>query len=188
MAILKKIFSITYELSIDEFTGEIIETKILDKKIPSNKSIKEEIPESDVATLYLKDNKCILNSAAIKLMNITPGDKIDIKYDDLNGTTIPIIGTDESFGTKGGNVLSKSFSISCRGKKREVLSKYGEEFIVKVHPNKDEIFLLTNDNIVVKNNIIEDENIKIPEDIDLDLTDFVDAEDNTCIDSNFFKL
>ena len=141
--------------------------------------------------LYLEDNKCRLNSKAISLMGISPGDKLDIKYDDGKNGSVPIIGTDEAFGTKGGNKLTKSNTIACRGSKNEELSKYGKEFVLATHPSKAGLFVLTSEQVAV-DLLVGDDNVNIdtPEGIDLNLEGLVDDEDAnvSSIDTNFFKL
>ena len=191
------ILSLTYEMSVDTETGEVLETKLIDRSV--NKPVKamkatanEAVQDDDKEPkLYLEDNKCRLNSKAISLMGISPGDKLDIKYDDGKNGSVPIIGTDEAFGTKGGNKLTKSNTIACRGSKNEELSKYGKEFILDAHPSKVGLFVLTSEE-VTGDQLVGDDNINIdtPEGIDLDLEGLVDDKDAnvSSIDTNFFKL
>ena len=191
------ILSLTYEMSVDTETGEVLETKLIDRSV--NKPVKamkatanEAVQDDDKEPkLYLEDNKCRLNSKAISLMGISPGDKLDIKYDDGKNGSVPIIGTDEAFGTKGGNKLTKSNTIACRGSKNEELSKYGKEFVLATHPSKAGLFVLTSEE-VTGDQLVGDDNINIdtPEGIDLDLEGLVDDKDAnvSSIDTNFFKL
>ena len=191
------ILSLTYEMSVDTETGEVLETKLIDRSV--NKPVKamkatanEAVRDDDKEPkLYLEDNKCRLNSKAVSLMGISPGDKLDIKYDDGKNGSVPIIGTDEAFGTKGGNKLTKSNTIACRGSKNEELSKYGKEFVLATHPSKAGLFVLTSEEVAV-DQLVGDDNINIdtPEGIDLDLEGLVDDKDAnvSSIDTNFFKL
>ena len=191
------ILSLTYEMSVDTETGEVLETKLIDRSV--NKPVKamkatanEAVQDDDKEPkLYLEDNKCRLNSKAVSLMGISPGDKLDIKYDDGKNGSIPIIGTDEAFGTKGGNKLTKSNTIACRGSKNEELSKYGKEFVLAIHPSKAGLFVLTSEEVAV-DQLVGDDNVNIdtPEGIDLNLEGLVDDEDAnvSSIDTNFFKL
>ena len=191
------ILSLTYEMSVDTETGEVLETKLIDRSV--NKPVKamkatasEAVQDNDKEPkLYLEDNKCRLNSKAISLMGISPGDKLDIKYDEGKNGSVPVIGTDEAFGTKGGNKLTKSNTIACRGSKNEELSKYGKEFILAVHPSKAGLFVLTSEEVAV-DQLVGDDNVNIdaPEGIDLDLEGLVDDKDAnvSSIDTNFFKL
>ena len=191
------ILSLTYEMSVDTETGEVLETKLIDRSV--NKPVKamkatasEAVQDNDKEPkLYLEDNKCRLNSKAISLMGISPGDKLDIKYDEGKNGSVPIIGTDEAFGTKGGNKLTKSNTIACRGSKNEELSKYGKEFVLAVHPSKAGLFVLTSEEVAV-DQLVGDDNVNIdtPEGIDLNLEGLVDDKDAnvSSIDTNFFKL
>ena len=191
------ILSLTYEMSVDTETGEVLETKLIDRSV--NKPVKamkatanEAVQDDDKEPkLYLEDNKCRLNSKAISLMGISPGDKLDIKYDEGKNGSVPIIGTDEAFGTKGGNKLTKSNTIACRGSKNEELSKYGKEFVLAEHPSKAGLFVLTSEEVAV-DQLVGDDNVNIdtPEGIDLNLEGLVDDEDAnvSSIDTNFFKL
>ena len=191
------ILSLTYEMSVDTETGEVLETKLIDRSV--NKPVKamkatasEAVQDNDKEPkLYLEDNKCRLNSKAISLMGISPGDKLDIKYDEGKNGSVPVIGTDEAFGTKGGNKLTKSNTIACRGSKNEELSKYGKEFVLAVHPSKAGLFVLTSEEVAV-DQLVGDDNVNIdtPEGIDLDLEGLVDDKDAnvSSIDTNFFKL
>lgn len=191
------ILSLTYEMSVDTETGEVLETKLIDRSV--NKPVKamkatagEAVQDNDKEPkLYLEGNKCRLNSKAISLMGISPGDKLDIKYDEGKNGSVPVIGTDEAFGTKGGNKLTKSNTIACRGSKNEELSKYGKEFVLAVHPSKAGLFVLTSEEVAV-DQLVGDDNVNIdtPEGIDLNLEGLVDDEDAnvSSIDTNFFKL
>lgn len=191
------ILSLTYEMSVDTETGEVLETKLIDRsvnkpvkamKATANEAVQDDEKEPK---LYLEDNKCRLNSKAVSLMGISPGDKLDIKYDDGKNGSVPIIGTDEAFGTKGGNELTKSNTIACRGSKNEELSKYGKEFVLAVHPSKAGLFVLTSEEVAVDQLVGDDNvNIDIPEGIDLNLEGLVDDKDAnvSSIDTNFFKL
>ena len=191
------ILSLTYEMSVDTETGEVLETKLIDRSV--NKPVKamkatasEAVQDNDKEPkLYLEDNKCRLNSKAISLMGISPGDKLDIKYDEGKNGSVPVIGTDEAFGTKGGNKLTKSNTIACRGSKNEELSKYGKEFVLAEHPSKAGLFVLTSEEVAV-GQLVGDDNVNIdtPEGIDLNLEGLVDDKDAnvSSIDTNFFKL
>lgn len=191
------ILSLTYEMSVDTETGEVLETKLIDRSV--NKPVKamkatasEVVQDNDKEPkLYLEDNKCRLNSKAISLMGVSPGDKLDIKYDEGKNGSVPVIGTDEAFGTKGGNKLTKSNTIACRGSKNEELSKYGKEFVLAAHPSKVGLFVLTSEEVAI-DQLVGDDNVNIdtPEGIDLNLEGLVDDEDAnvSSIDTNFFKL
>ena len=69
---------------------------------------------------YSLDNKMYhtLNYELTKTFNFS----VNYKYE------VPVIGKDDVFNCKSGNKLTKSKTISCRGKANTELSKYGSEF------------------------------------------------------------
>ena len=108
MSIVKEKFILTlsYEMSVDTSTGEILETKLISRKVDSSdiKPSKKVVDFDTEPKLILESNKYYLNDAAISLMGIEPGDKIDIKYEENKNGKFPVIGIDESFGVKGGKI------------------------------------------------------------------------------------
>lgn len=182
----KETFTIklTYEMSVNTDTGEILETKLIGRSIDNSDlkvSKKKEISSGD-PTLFLEENKCRLNEAAVQLMNLTTDTRISIKYEQCSDGDRPILEVDD----KNGNKLTKSNTIACRGNKNQELAKYGTEFEIVAHPNRPKTFILVTDKKVDKKG---DENVNIsPEDV-LDLTSLIDdSEDIKEVDSDFFKL
>ena len=120
-------FTITlkYQVKVDTETGEMT-TKCISRKVDkSNFEVTEVKPrkktvvknESSEPKLILESNKYQLTQAAVELMGVEPDDKIDIKYEKQGKNITPVIGSDETFGTKQGNKLTKSFTVACRGRK-----------------------------------------------------------------------
>lgn len=188
-----------FQTTVDVETGEIITNcikKSIDKNVvnnievrkPRKKSSKED--EKSTPVLTLESNKYSLTTSAVELMQLIPGDKIDIKYEKINGVLKPVIGKDDVFGTKSGNKMTLSNTVSFKGTKNEMLSKYGSEFNIINHPTKEGLFLLDCEGIEIPKG---DENVNIDEEtsFNLDLEDLVENEDDskiTEIDSNFFVL
>ena len=201
--IITEEFTLTlqYAMKINTDTGEILETKLIKRSIdkpetaiPKKKASKPKKEEISTPQLILEDNKYCLNTAAIELMQVGPDSKLDIKYEKRGSTMVPVIGTDEVFKTKGGNKLTKSNTVACRGSKNEELSKYGHVFDIKPHDSKDGLFILVGDS-TPEINLPKDENIAIDgsdEDLplDIDLSALIDEKDANIeeIDSSFFKL
>lgn len=199
-------FTITlkYQVTVDTETGEMT-TKCIKRTVDkANFEVSEAAPkkaakkakkeESSSPQLILEDNKYCLNSAAVELMGVTPDDKLDIKYEKRGSTMVPVIGTDEAFKTKGGNKLTKSNTVACRGSKNEELSKYGRVFEIAPHDSKDGLFILTGDS-APEALPAGDENIAIDESdedllLDVDLSALVDEKDANIeeIDSSYFQL
>lgn len=197
-------FTITlkYQARVDTETGEMT-TKCISRKVDKTnfevveekskkKTSKSKKEESTVPSLVLEENKYCLNQAAITLMGVEPDCKLDIKYEKRGKETIPVIGSDESFGTHNGNKLNKSLTVACRGSKREELSKYGTEFTLVPHETRDGIFILQNKNVdfepTVSNVPETEDEIELPDDIDLQ--DLIDDKDTTIteVDASMFQL
>ena len=197
-------FTITlkYQARVDTETGEMT-TKCISRKVDKTnfevveekskkRTSKSKKEESTVPSLILEENKYCLNQAAITLMGVEPDCKLDIKYEKRGKETIPVIGSDESFGTHNGNKLNKSLTVACRGSKREELSKYGIEFTLVPHETKDGIFILQNKNAdfepTVSNVPETEDEIELPDDIDLQ--DLIDDKDATIteVDASMFQL
>ena len=187
MAIITQLHTITYELSIDTETGEIVGTKIVSKKeennTPKKVNRKKTQEEDSEPKAYLEENKIKLNSAALELLGVEAGDKLDVQYDKNNS---PLIGTPEAFGSpKSGNKLTKSGTIAFRGNKNEELAKWGNEFNLVDRGNG--IYRLVNEQ-VIQSEEVTDENVQIPEDDDLSLDIDSLVDDAEEVDSSMFKL
>ena len=169
-------FTITlkYQVKVDTETGEMT-TKCISRKVDkSNFEVTEVKPrkktvvknESSEPKLILESNKYQLTQAAVELMGVEPDDKIDIKYEKQGKNITPVIGSDETFGTKQGNKLTKSLTVACRGSKNEELAKFGSEFTLVPHPKKDGIFILATGSVETEEEEEGEEEISLP-DIDL---------------------
>lgn len=198
-------FTITlkYQVSIDTETGEMT-TKCLSRKIDKNIEVVDDKPkkrtskvkkeESSEPILTLEDNKYCLTQAAVDLMGVEPDCKLDIKYEKRRKETIPVIGSDEVWKTKGGNKLTKSLTVACRGSKNEELSKFGHEFTLVPHEKKEGLFILQNGTTEIKiDEEVKDlqdleEAISLP--VDVDLQDLIDDSDANVkeVNSSMFKL
>lgn len=195
-------FTVTlkYQVEVDAETGEV-NTKCISRKLDKSTGIESKTTkrtsktkknENSEPTLILEDNKYCLNQAAIELMNVSPDDKLDIKYEKRGTETIAVIGSDDSFGTHSGNRLTKSLTVACRGSKNQELSKYGTEFLIVPHETKDGIFILQNTkleqalgNTIEKSDELEE--IGLP---DIDLQNLIDDKDATIteVNSSMFQL
>lgn len=192
-------FKVLFTYEQDDETGEVkvLNREVINDDLPKakkktsapKKSKADENPEPE---LILEDNKYVLNTAAVELLGVEADDRIDIKFEKKDKVRIPVIGCNTAFGTQGGNRLTKSNTVSYRGKNHDTLEEYGTVFSFK-ETDKEGIFELIGDKPVPEEK--EDENVKIvdeeveeigrPEDlegiVDGDATE-VDADE---IDFNF---
>jgi hypothetical protein len=117
------------EFDFDPETGEytpISRTIVNDDTKKPKSAIKDD--GSTEPMVILEDNKLVLNSKAVELLGAEWEDRISIIYQKHENNLVPVIGKDEIFGCKSGNKLTKSKTVSCRGKANTELSKYGSEF------------------------------------------------------------
>ena len=137
---------------LDEATGEITtdtrefgdESVKASKPKTTKKKKKNEWDDDERPLLIREDNKLILNDAAVKLMGVEEGVRINIKMQTINRRRYPVIGTEETFGDKGGNLLTKSHTIRYGGKNNEELAKFGYIFVLEPQGKVDGLFILKN--------------------------------------------
>ena len=121
-------FYITIDTDTLQFEVTNTETGETQVSAIKQKSKKPVVEESSIPELKLESNKYSLNTAALELMNIKPGDRLDIKFD-IKGN--PVIGTDTAFGTVGaGNLLTKSNTVRFSGTNNSRLSEISTIFTI----------------------------------------------------------
>lgn len=157
--------------------------------VKTEKSQPKVVANNDTAEpqIILDANKYILNQAAANLMGVKWEDRLEVKYQKVQGVIYPVIGTDETFGTKTGNKLTKTLTVSCRGKANEMLARYGRIFTVSEMKGEKGLFVLIGDNPPV-----EAEEIEVKEDeddiVDLPLDTEIEDENAKKIDDLVFTL
>lgn len=180
---------ILFHYNVDENTGEITfigkEEITVDTATSTKRQAKPVKVEANIEPLITLDsNKLILTTGAVDMMKICPDCRVDIKYKKKDKVSVPVIGTDAAFGTKGGNKLTKTNTVSFRGSANEKLAEYGSVF--KLEPSEDEgIFYLIGDKM---NKSIEDEAIDIEGELDLDSLEELNIDDSSDLEGFDFKL
>ena len=162
---MKFTFNITVNTETGEFSVTNTDTgEIKTNKIPKSTS-KKELTNTGEPELVLLDNKYMLTQSAIELLGVSPGDQIDIKYEKQGNLLVPVIGSNTNFGTKSGNKLSKSNTVSYRGSANEKLATYGTVF--KMEPTEEDgIFYLVGNK---EDDPIPDEIVDIEKELDGEL-------------------
>ena len=99
-------------------TQEILNLRVIDLNKKSNPIVK------------IEDNKLIMSSDAITLLQVFAGDRITINYYAVSPEkTFPVIGKSELFtDANGGCKLTKSNTILFKGNQRKTLMEYGSLF------------------------------------------------------------
>lgn len=175
---------ILFHYDVDEVTGEItfigkeeiaVDTAVTTKRVATKAT---KIVENTEPLITLDSNKLILTTGAVEMLNICADCRVDIKYKKKDKTSVPVIGTDTAFGTKGGNKLTKTNTVSFRGAANEKLAEFGTIF--KLEPSEDGgIFYMIGDKA---NNPIPDDAVDIESELDLDSLDELDDSNDL---SNF---
>ena len=164
---------------LDTQTGEVMtrEANFGEFKESPKRSVAratKKINDTDpVAKLVVLDNKIQFNNAAVKKTGFVPEQKLDIQYEKKGKAIIPVLLLDYAKG----NRLSKTYTLSCRGQKREQILKYGTTF--ELEPYGDNQFKLIGNIEQPEDDIIEipeeptDESLDSPSvDIDIENIDF----------------
>lgn len=182
---------ILFHYDINEQTGEITyigkEEISVDTKSTSKSSKTKKVDDNPEPIITLDTNKLILTQGAVDLLQVCEDCRVDIKYKKKDKRAVPVIGTDASFGTKGGNKLSKSNTVSYRGSANEKLATYGKVF--KLEPTGDKgIYYLIGDRKPEEKQIPE-EIINIEKELDIDSLDNLDIDkDDTNLEKFDFNL
>lgn len=110
--IKKEVFAITltYEMVVNTDTGEILETRLIDRSVNNSDIKPAKSPRKVVQDngdrepkLVLEENKYRLNNAAVTLMGLDENSKLVIKYEESKSGSVPVIGTNTAFGISSGN-------------------------------------------------------------------------------------
>lgn len=177
---------ILFHYEVNEQTGEItyigkeeisVDTKAT--KSATKTSTKASAAKVDAnldPIITLDSNKLILTQGAVDLLQVCADCRVDIKYKKKDKKAVPIIGTDAAFGTKSGNKLTKSNTVSYRGAANEKLSAYGTTF--KLEPTEDKgIYYLVGDKIQEENSV-PDEIIDIENELDIESLDNINIDED----------
>lgn len=188
---------ILFHYEVNEQTGEItyigkeeisVDTKATKSATKtSTKASTAKVEANPDPIITLDSNKLILTQGAVDLLQVCADCRVDIKYKKKGKKAVPIIGTDAAFGTKSGNKLTKSNTVSYRGAANEKLSAYGTTF--KLEPTEDEgIYYLVGDKVQEENSV-PDEIIDIESELDIETLDNLNIdEDDTNLEKFDFKL
>lgn len=177
---------ILFHYEVNEQTGEItyigkeeisVDTKATKSATKtSTKAPAAKVDANPDPIITLDSNKLILTQGAVDLLQVCADCRVDIKYKKKDKKAVPIIGTDAAFGTKSGNKLTKSNTVSYRGAANEKLSAYGTTF--KLEPTEDKgIYYLVGDKVQEENSV-PDEIIDIENELDIESLDNINIDED----------
>ena len=129
-----------------------------------------QVPESQEPQIVLGTSNYTLNKAAAGLLGVSPDSRIGLNYTTVNGKELPVIGAEEAFGCSCGNKLSKSLTVSYRGKQLERLARFGNVFTLSSLEGSEGLFIM-------KGNVAP---AQIPDDIEI-VEDMTVHEDNPSV-------
>lgn len=132
------------EFDFDPETGDYtpISREIIEEGAATPKKAKS-VMKDDGSTepiVILEENKLVFNSKAVEVLGAEWEDRISVIYQKHEDKLVPVIGKDEVFGCKSGNKLTKSKTVSCRGKANTKLAEHGTEF--KLIPLNNDTFIM----------------------------------------------
>ena len=165
-----------------DYNPETNEYKPIKQEVVKETPTPKKVEDNGEAKLQLLDNKYELNGSAINLLGINVGDRVDIKYQMVDGIKYPIIGSSNAWKSASGNKLTKSSTVSYRGIANQMLAEYGDEFTFSEWKNHEGLYVL-----IGNKEIIQDENIELPDDTpEVDLSDDnIEEDDFDLSDFNF---
>ena len=126
----------------EEITVDSASTKT--SKLSTTKKSTSKVDDNPEPLITLEANKLVLTQGAVDALNPCEDCRIDIKYKKKDKKLVPVIGTDAAFGTKAGNKLTKTNTVSYRGAANDKLSAYGTVF--RLEPTEEDgIFYMIGD-------------------------------------------
>lgn len=167
-----------------DYNPETNEYKPIKQEVVKETPTPKKVEDNGEAKLQLLDNKYELNGSAINLLGINVGDRVDIKYQMVDGIKYPIIGSSNAWKSASGNKLTKSSTVSYRGIANQMLAEYGDEFTFSEWKNHEGLYVL-----IGNKEIIQDENIELPDDTpEVDLSDDNIKEDDFDLSDFNFEI
>lgn len=178
--------SFTFSFDFDTETETVTNIKHISSVEKKKTTTKRKVDIEDNSSepkIVLESNKLVFNNKAIEMLDIEYGDRVVVKWTNVDKKMIPIIGKDISFDEEGsGNKVTKSNTISYRGKANEALANVGSDFTLKEF-EKD---------IWILHSLDEKESVDIAElvekAIETEPIIIIDGEDTVEIEELTFKL
>ena len=156
----------------------------------TTKKESEPVKLEDEAIMKVEDAKLVFNNKIVADMGLVYQDRLVIKYKQLDGQKkpMPLIAKDVDWAEEGtGNKLTKTNTLSYRGKANTILSEYGTEFTIE--PYKEGIWKLIskNEGVVKATAPVTRKEVEAKAD-DLDVSINVDDDNTDEIEEIAFTL
>ena len=180
---------------VDETTGEIkfigkeeitVDSASVKTSKSSTKKSTSKVDDNPEPLITLEANKLVLTQGAVDALNPCEDCRIDIKYKKKDKKLVPVIGTDAAFGTKAGNKLTKTNTVSYRGAANDKLSAFGTVF--RLEPTEEDgiFYMIGNKNL--KEPEVPKELIDINSELDIPSLEEIDNADDKDLGNFDYKL
>ena len=182
---------ITVTFDFDTETENVSNIKVVnnsEKKKTTTRRLKDvETEMAAEAIITLEPNKLIFNSKAVADLELEYEDRVIVKWVKEGKKMIPVIGKDIAFDEEGaGNKVTKTNTVTYRGKANSVLAELGTEFTLVAHDTDIWKLAPTAEGIVeTEDSPIED---LIEKAVQVEAELIVDDEDEMEIEELQFKL
>lgn len=186
---MMKQVNVTFNYDAETDTVSDIKCMIdgIEKKKKTTRKAKDIVPETldSEAIITLEANKLIFNNRAIADMELAYEDRIVIKWKQEGKIMIPIIGKDISFGEEGtGNKVTKSNTVTYKGKANTVLAERGSSFTIEKYSENVWKLISTSQAVSVNDTVDKLEDIQVKaENVEADL--IVDTDEETEVNFKF---
>lgn len=155
-------------------------------KSSTTKKSTSKVDDNPEPLITLEANKLVLTQGAVNALNPCEDCRIDIKYKKKDKKLVPVIGTDAAFGTKAGNKLTKTNTVSYRGAANDKLAAYGTVF--RLEPTEEEgIFYMVGDKNPIEPEVPK-ELVDIESELDIPSLDDLDNADDKELGNFDFNL
>lgn len=155
-------------------------------KSSTTKKSTSKVDDNPEPLITLEANKLVLTQGAVDALNPCEDCRIDIKYKKKDKKLVPVIGTDAAFGTKAGNKLTKTNTVSYRGAANDKLAAYGTVF--HLEPTEEEgIFYMVGDKNPIEPEVPK-ELVDIESELDIPSLDDLDNADDKELGNFDFNL
>lgn len=155
-------------------------------KSSTTKKSTSKVDDNPEPLITLEANKLVLTQGAVDALNPCEDCRIDIKYKKKDKKLVPVIGTDAAFGTKAGNKLTKTNTVSYRGAANDKLAAYGTVF--RLEPTEEEgIFYMVGDKNPIEPEVPK-ELVDIESELDIQSLDDLDNADDKELGNFDFNL
>lgn len=106
-------------------TNEVSDVKVISNTMPAKAPKKANKKSSSTSVITLTGSSLKLTAESLELLKVEAGQRVCVRFAD---NKVVIARPDIVGELNGGNLISKSLTVSCRGKASETIAAIGSEF------------------------------------------------------------